>query len=328
MARSRPTPRSGEAIPAEARPHYGEGDVIPIRGITPPALPRIERPSGGVDGSRPKAVPVEARPWQVLFVPPTPGAKTRTIHLSAWQRKAIVVTAIGLVLIAVAAVTTLIVGVTSPDLFTPSAELAAVRGRLQDVEDSLASTRVALADAEILARALRAAPDVPSPARRRVLTGASSVGASTSAGDGLPVVGTISSEFSSARRHPLLNIVRPHLGLDITAARGTSVSAPAPGTVTFSGYKLALGNTVEIEHADGVVTRYGHLRLASVKVGDHVTKGTPLGAVGTSGLTTGPHLHYEVLRNGHQVDPLRFHFPQAAMVSAAPAPPAQPASLP
>ncbi|MEO7458386.1 MAG: M23 family metallopeptidase [Gemmatimonadaceae bacterium] len=327
MSWSRPTPRSGEAIPMELRAPHGDNDVIPIRGITPATAPRIERVSGGVEAARAKAVPVEARPWRILFVPPTPGAQTRAFNLSAWQRKAIVVSGIGLIFIAVAAVTTVIVGVSSPDLFTPSAELAAVRGRLQDVEDSLAATRVALADAEIMARALRAAPEAPSPARRRMLLGSSSVGAATSTGDGFPVVGTISSEFSSARRHPLLRIVRPHLGLDISAARGTSVSSPAPGTVTFSGYKLALGTTIEIEHADGVITRYGHLRLAVAKQGDHVSKGTLLGTVGSSGLTTGPHLHYEILRFGRQVDPMRFHFPQAPLIGAAAPPMVQPAGL-
>ncbi len=296
-------------------------------------MPHRERTSAGVPRERAKSVPVEARPWRILFVPPTPGAQTRTLNLRAWQRKALVGTAIALVMISVAAVTTVIVGFSSPDLFTPSAELASMRGRLAEVEDSLAAARVALRDADILGRVTHAVNEPTSPARRRMLFGGSSVGAATSASDGLPVIGTISSEFASSRRHPLLGIVRPHRGLDITAPRGTRISAPAAGVVTYSGWKLAMGLTIEIEHADGVVTRYGHLRMAIVKNGDRVEKGTVLGTVGSSGLTTGPHLHYEVLRFGRQVDPMRFHFPQPGGLliepaAVAPAAPAAPVSSP
>lgn len=308
MSWSRPTPRSGETIPPDPRPPHDDDGIIPLR-ITPPSPFATGRTSGATE-PRPKVVPVEARPWRILFVPPTPGAQTRAFNLTNRQRKLIVGAAVVLVLISAAAVTTVVVGFSSPDLFTPSAELASVRGRLAQVEDSLVATRVALADADNLARAIRATAEPTSPARRRMLFGSSSVGMATTSSDNLPVIGTISSEFSGARRHPLLNIVRPHRGLDITAARGTNVSAPAPGIVTATGYSLAMGLMVEVEHADGIVTRYGHLRLAIVKKGDRVSKGTLLGTVGSSGLTTGPHLHYEILRYGHQVDPLRFHFPQ------------------
>lgn len=321
MSWTRPTPLSGEAIPAAPKPPQDNSDIIPIRGVLPPVMPPVARTSAAAP--RAKNVPVEARPWRVLFVPPTPGARTRTFNLSNFQRKALIGAAIALVMISVSAVTAAVVGFTSPDMFTPSAELASIRGRLAEVEDSLAAARVALRDADMLASANRLAAEPPSPARRRMLFGGSSVGSATSRSDGLPVLGTISSEFSNARRHPLLKIVRPHRGLDITAPRGTRVSAPAEGVVTFSGWKLAMGLTVEVQHADGVLTRYGHLRLAAAKKGEHVRKGSLLGTVGSSGMTTGPHLHYEILRFGRPVDPMRFHFPQpaAALLDAPVAPP-------
>jgi murein DD-endopeptidase MepM/ murein hydrolase activator NlpD len=124
------------------------------------------------------------------------------------------------------------------------------------------------------------------------------------------VIGSIVSGFSSARRHPILHILRPHLGIDIAATRGTRVAAPADGRVTYVGRKFALGLTVEIEHADGVTTRYAHLRSALVHDGQTVVRGAAIATVGSSGLTTGPHLHYEVAINGRQVDPLQFRMPQ------------------
>jgi murein DD-endopeptidase MepM/ murein hydrolase activator NlpD len=86
--------------------------------------------------------------------------------------------------------------------------------------------------------------------------------------------------------------------------------APAPGRVSFVGRKFAFGLVVEVTHAEGVVTRYAHLRSAAVKSGDQVTRGETIAAVGSSGLSTGPHLHYEILVQGRQVDPLRFKLPQ------------------
>jgi murein DD-endopeptidase MepM/ murein hydrolase activator NlpD len=75
---------------------------------------------------------------------------------------------------------------------------------------------------------------------------------------------------------------------------------------------------VELDHGDGITTRYAHLRSAAVQAGEDVTKGEAIAAVGTSGITTGPHLHYEVLVNGRQVDPLRFHFAAEAAAPVAP----------
>jgi murein DD-endopeptidase MepM/ murein hydrolase activator NlpD len=129
--------------------------------------------------------------------------------------------------------------------------------------------------------------------------------------DGLPVIGVIASGFSRSRRHPVLHIRRPHLGLDVAAPRGTPVTAPAGGKVIFVGRRFGYGLVVELDHGQGVRTRYAHLRDALVHVGTELTRGVEIATVGSSGITTGPHLHYEVLVNGRQVDPLRYRLPQA-----------------
>ena len=133
----------------------------------------------------------------------------------------------------------------------------------------------------------------------------------------LPVIGAMVSGFSRARRHPLLHRVRPHLGVDLAAPRGTRVSAPAPGVVTFVGRRMGFGLVVEMDHGAGVLTRYAHLRSAAVHPGETVRRGEAIAAVGTSGVTTGPHLHYEVMVHGHQVDPLRVRFGRADASTAA-----------
>jgi murein DD-endopeptidase MepM/ murein hydrolase activator NlpD len=146
--------------------------------------------------------------------------------------------------------------------------------------------------------------------------------------EGLPVIGAIASRFSRARRHPLLHVVRPHLGVDVAAPRGTQITAPSPGRVSFVGRKFGFGRVVELQHRDGVSTRYAHLARALVSEGDQVQKGTGIATVGTSGMSTGPHLHYEVLVHGHQVDPLRFRLPQMGDSAATSAPPSAAATAP
>jgi pyruvate/2-oxoglutarate dehydrogenase complex dihydrolipoamide acyltransferase (E2) component len=91
------------------------------------------------------------------------------------------------------------------------------------------------------------------------------------------------------------------------------------------GRKFGFGIVVEIDHGGGIKTRYAHLTRAMVQEGDEIGKGAFIATVGSTGITTGPHLHYEVLVNGHQVDPLRFRLPQAVDVeSTTGAVPAQP----
>jgi murein DD-endopeptidase MepM/ murein hydrolase activator NlpD len=119
-----------------------------------------------------------------------------------------------------------------------------------------------------------------------------------------PTDGWLSSSFSRSRWHPLLNVRRPHEGIDISAWPGTPVVATADGQVTYAGYRPGYGWTVEIDHANGYKTRYAHnQRNLKVTVGDRVRRGDAIAQVGSSGLAKGPHVHYEVLKDGRAVNP-------------------------
>ncbi len=99
---------------------------------------------------------------------------------------------------------------------------------------------------------------------------------------------------------------RLHAGLDIAAPRGTPVVAPADGHVVFAGYHTAYGNLVVIDHGYGITTKYGHTSRMLVRVGDRVQRGELIAKVGNTGRSTGPHLHFEVLKDGVPVNPRRF----------------------
>lgn len=99
---------------------------------------------------------------------------------------------------------------------------------------------------------------------------------------------------------------RAHEGIDMAAPVGTPVHATGEGVVTFAGRQGAYGNLIKIEHELGVETRYGHLSRISVKVGQRVSQGDRIGAMGNTGRSTGPHLHYEVRMKGRAVDPMSF----------------------
>jgi murein DD-endopeptidase MepM/ murein hydrolase activator NlpD len=123
----------------------------------------------------------------------------------------------------------------------------------------------------------------------------------------MPSTGHLSSLFSRNRRHPVLRITRPHEGIDIAAPVGTPILAPAKGTVVFAGWKSGgYGNTVEIDHGYGYLTRFAHASRVLVRAGQTVERGQKIAHVGATGLVTGPHLHYEVEVNGRPVDPLNF----------------------
>lgn len=120
-----------------------------------------------------------------------------------------------------------------------------------------------------------------------------------------PVAGRISSEFGN-RFHPIDRRTKFHGGLDIAVPTGTLVSAAAEGTVVFAGKKGGYGNLVIIDHPDGRQTRYAHLASISVSEGNSVTKGQPIAFSGSTGKSTGPHLHFEMRENGVVVDPRRI----------------------
>ena len=121
----------------------------------------------------------------------------------------------------------------------------------------------------------------------------------------MPLEGRISSGFGG-RRDPIQGGHRHHDGIDIAAPRGTPIAAAAAGTVVFAGRKGGYGNMVEIEHPDGRHTRYGHAECIMVNPGDKVEDGQMIATVGSTGRSTGPHLHFEVTENGNRVDPLQI----------------------
>ena len=120
---------------------------------------------------------------------------------------------------------------------------------------------------------------------------------------GLPVrTNAISSSFGT-RWHPLMGGYRFHAGIDLAAAMGAPIFATSSGTVAAAGWCGGYGNCVTIDHGDGCFTLYGHLSRVDVATGQRVGSGQALGLVGSTGNSTGPHLHYEVRINGRPVDP-------------------------
>jgi len=129
--------------------------------------------------------------------------------------------------------------------------------------------------------------------------------------------GRITSRFSAARRHPILKIVRPHLGVDYAAPMGTPVQAVAAGVVTGAGRSGGNGKMVQIRHSGGYETMYLHLSRIAVKSGARVAQGEVIGNVGSTGLSTGPHLDFRIRQKGRAVNPTKVIFPPGAPVAAA-----------
>lgn len=117
-----------------------------------------------------------------------------------------------------------------------------------------------------------------------------------------PVRGVVTSNFGY-RRSPFGSAREFHAGYDIAARYGTTVVAAARGRVVFAGWKLSYGKVVLIDHGNGLRTMYAHNSTLLVEAGDKVEKGDPIARVGSTGRSTGPHLHYEVLRYGEAIDP-------------------------
>lgn len=117
--------------------------------------------------------------------------------------------------------------------------------------------------------------------------------------------GHISSGFGR-RSDPITGRIAMHTGLDFSAPRGTPIYAVGAGVVTFAGRNGAYGNMIEISHGDGYKTRYAHAHTLDAKKGDLVNKGQQIATVGSTGRSTGPHLHLEVYRNGMAVNPARY----------------------
>jgi murein DD-endopeptidase MepM/ murein hydrolase activator NlpD len=128
--------------------------------------------------------------------------------------------------------------------------------------------------------------------------------------------GRITSRFSNARLHPILKIVRPHLGVDYAAPTGTPVQSVASGIVLSAGRNGGYGKSVRIRHAGGFETRYSHLSRIAVKPGARVAQGEIIGNVGATGLATGPHLDFRIQQHGKAINPSKVIFPPGAPVSA------------
>ena len=128
-----------------------------------------------------------------------------------------------------------------------------------------------------------------------------------------PVPYRITSGFSNRRYHPVLKRYRAHRGIDYGAPHGTSVKATAAGTITRAGTWGNYGRMVEIRHTRGIQTRYAHLSsiAAGMRAGARVDQGQVIGRVGSTGLSTGPHLHYEFLQNGAHRNPSTMNLPSA-----------------
>ena len=121
-----------------------------------------------------------------------------------------------------------------------------------------------------------------------------------------PTIGARETSGFGARSDPFTGHVAFHPGQDFAGNYGAPIYVTAPGTVSFAGVRSGYGNTVEVDHGHGFKTRYGHLSTISVAVGQHVAVGQRVGAMGSTGRSTGTHLHYEVWVNGRPQNPLRF----------------------
>ena len=139
--------------------------------------------------------------------------------------------------------------------------------------------------------------------------------AEVESGLAMPVEGPITSYFGY-RYHPILHFTRFHAGVDIGAGWGSPIVAAGDGRVIGSGWGGGYGREVEIAHGGGIVSLYGHMSQIVAQPGSFVHRGELIGYVGSSGLSTGPHLHFEVRQNGTPVNPLSVHFTGASVVDA------------
>jgi murein DD-endopeptidase MepM/ murein hydrolase activator NlpD len=123
---------------------------------------------------------------------------------------------------------------------------------------------------------------------------------------GLPLIGGWISSHFGRRTDPFTGHAAFHAGVDFAGAPGSRVISVGPGVVTYPGYKSGYGNVVEIRHATGYMTRYGHNSRNLVRVGQSVQKGDAVAVIGSTGRSTGTHVHFEVLRDGNVVNPAKY----------------------
>ena len=124
--------------------------------------------------------------------------------------------------------------------------------------------------------------------------------------EGRPITRGWISSYYGMRTNPFTGKLQFHKGMDFAAKSGSEVQTVAGGVITWSGQRYGYGNLVEVNHGNGYVTRYGHNKENLVHVGDTVKKGQGIALMGSTGRSTGPHVHFEVLKNGRQINPQRF----------------------
>ena len=196
---------------------------------------------------------------------------------------------------------------------------------LQDKSDELAALRAAQAASQAAALAVRQQKTgalkgvnqdlaelerqenqllAESPAIAGVITGSSGSGSGT--GSLIwPVSGPVTSPFGW-RIHPILGYRKFHTGIDIGVGYGVPIHAADSGTVIYATWMGGYGNVIIIDHGNGLSTLYAHQSSLAVGTGAHVTRGQTVGYVGSTGFSTGPHLHFEVRVNGNPVDPMGY----------------------
>lgn len=126
----------------------------------------------------------------------------------------------------------------------------------------------------------------------------------------MPTSGWVTSAYMAERIHPIHGELRAHEGIDVSTPMGSPISASAGGLIVDAGTEQGYGLMVTLDHGHGLVTRYAHCSKILVRVGQRVKRGETIALVGNTGISTGPHLHYEVLRGGKHENPRTFIFPQ------------------
>jgi murein DD-endopeptidase MepM/ murein hydrolase activator NlpD len=231
--------------------------------------------------------------WTILIVPPNPLRKTRAVHIGRRHVRGA---------LAIAGLCCLTITALGVVVFSDSLQVTATADELADAHQmilTLTDSLQSVADMDV--------PDEGEGAPNAKSASTHTVGLARPArGIMLPVSGVITSRFSRSRWHPILRIFRPHKGVDVAAPYGSQITAPAAGRVVFVGRKLGDGLMVELDHGAGVTSRYAHCSSVKVRVGDFVSFGDAIAAVGSSGLSTAPHVHFEVRIRGEPVDPLKY----------------------
>jgi len=133
---------------------------------------------------------------------------------------------------------------------------------------------------------------------------ATALAGSVSLPSGMPVAAVALTSRFGLRRHPILGTYRAHSGIDLAAPMGTPIVATSDGVVSMADWRGGYGLSVALDHGGGLESRYGHMSRLNVFAGERVRKGDIIGFVGSTGLSTGPHLHYELRVNGAAVNPL------------------------